>query len=78
MSKGLLYGYQNRWFQDRSRFKAGMFARQTGKTFTTTLEVVDDTVEAMTQGKRNLWVLVVQKRLGRRFDLQGAAVIGGC
>jgi len=24
------------------------------------------------------WVLVVQKRLGRRFDLQGAAVIGGC
>jgi len=23
-------------------------------------------------------ILVVQKRLGRRFDLQGAAVIGGC
>ncbi|RJG46452.1 terminase family protein [Mesorhizobium sp. DCY119] len=34
-----LYGFQRRWFLDRSRFKIGKFARQTGKTFTTTLEV---------------------------------------
>ena len=26
--------YQKRWLDDRSRFKIGMFARQTGKTFT--------------------------------------------
>ena len=40
---GLLYPYQQRWLDDeRSRFKIGMFARQTGKTFTTALEIVDE------------------------------------
>jgi phage FluMu gp28-like protein len=34
-----LYLYQRRWLQDRARFKIGMFARQTGKTFTTTLDI---------------------------------------
>ena len=37
-----LYPFQRRWFLDRSRFKIGMFARQTGKTFTSTLELVED------------------------------------
>ncbi|BAN95337.1 hypothetical protein E05_05710 [Plautia stali symbiont] len=40
-----LYPYQQRWLLDRSRFKIGQFARQTGKTFTTTLELVDDCFE---------------------------------
>ncbi|RIA44056.1 phage FluMu gp28-like protein [Hephaestia caeni] len=53
-----LYGYQRRWFLDRSRFKAGMFARQTGKTFTTTLEIVDRCVEAATQARREPWVIL--------------------
>mgnify|MGYP006954172279 CR=1 FL=1 len=30
----ILYPYQRRWLDDKSRFKIGMFARQTGKTFT--------------------------------------------
>ena len=34
-----LYGYQSRWVQDESRFKIAMFARQCGKTFTSTLEL---------------------------------------
>ena len=38
----LLYPYQQRWLADDSRFKVGMFARQTGKAFTTTLELVLD------------------------------------
>jgi phage FluMu gp28-like protein len=53
-----LYDYQRRWLQDRSRFKAAMYARQTGKTFTTTLEVVDDSFEAMVTGKRSRWVIL--------------------
>ncbi|MCK3776459.1 terminase family protein [Ensifer sesbaniae] len=54
----LLYGYQRRWFQDKSRFKIGKFARQTGKTFTTTLEIVDDAFEAAVAGKRTRWVIL--------------------
>lgn len=53
-----LYAYQRRWFQDRSRFKLGKFARQTGKTFTTTLEVVDDCFEQVVQERRTRWVIL--------------------
>lgn len=53
-----LHGFQSRWFLDRSRFKIGMFARQTGKTFTTTLEIVDDCFEAFTLGQRRRWVIL--------------------
>ncbi|MGV1829706.1 terminase large subunit domain-containing protein [Agrobacterium vitis] len=53
-----LYGYQQRWLLDRSRFKLGMFARQTGKTFTTTLETVDTCFEAAVSGKRERWVIL--------------------
>lgn len=53
-----LFAYQQRWFLDRSRFKIGMFARQTGKTFTTTLELVDSCVAAEAQGRRERWVIL--------------------
>jgi len=53
-----LHAYQRKWFLDRRRFKTGMFARQTGKTFTTTLEIVDDCFEAESQGKRAKWVIL--------------------
>lgn len=53
-----LYPYQRAWVADRSRFKIGMFARQTGKTFTTTLEIVDDCYLAWTQGQRRRWVIL--------------------
>lgn len=53
-----LYGFQRQWFLDRSRFKLGMFARQTGKTFTTTLEVVDSCFEAAVAGRRERWVIL--------------------
>lgn len=35
-----------------------MFARQTGKTFTTTLEIVDDCYEAWTKNRRSSWVIL--------------------
>lgn len=53
-----LYAYQQRWLLDRARFKIGMFARQTGKTFTTTLELVDDCFEAEARGGRARWVIL--------------------
>jgi phage FluMu gp28-like protein len=53
-----LYPFQQRWFLDRARFKLGKFARQTGKTFTTTLECVDDTFEQIVAGRRGRWVIL--------------------
>lgn len=53
-----LHGYQRRWFADRSRFKIGKFARQTGKTFTTTLEITDDCFAAAVQRRRERWVIL--------------------
>lgn len=53
-----LHAYQRKWFLDRGRFKIGMFARQTGKTFTTTLEIVDDCFEAWARGQRSRWVIL--------------------
>lgn len=53
-----LYLYQRRWLLDRALFKIGMFARQTGKTFITTLEIVDDCFEQEAQGRRARWVIL--------------------
>jgi phage FluMu gp28-like protein len=38
----LLLGYQSRWVNDRSRFKIGVQARQTGKSFQTACEASED------------------------------------
>ncbi|MBZ0164577.1 MAG: terminase family protein [Notoacmeibacter sp.] len=53
-----LYAYQREWLLDPARFKIGMFARQTGKTFTTTLETVDDAFEHAAAGRRTRWVIL--------------------
>ncbi len=58
MSGGLLYRYQRDWLADKARFKIGMFARQTGKTFTTTLEITDDCFEKMVQERAQRWVIL--------------------
>lgn len=58
MAAPILYAYQRRWFDDRSRFKLGKFARQTGKTFTTTLEQVDDCFEHVVKQQASPWVIL--------------------
>lgn len=50
--------YQRAWIEDQSRFKIGMFARQTGKTFTTCGECVDDCFRAWADGRRTRWVIL--------------------
>lgn len=53
-----LYDYQKRWVQDESRFKIAMFARQCGKTFTSTLELALDCIKADLLGQRKRWVIL--------------------
>jgi len=55
---GVLLPYERRWVDDKARFKIGMFARQTGKTFTTTLEIAEDVLEAEAMGRRVRWVIL--------------------
>jgi len=54
----IFYPYQQRWVGDPSRFKIGMFARQTGKTFTTTFEIASNCQLADLGGKRERWVIL--------------------
>jgi len=49
---------QKDYLKDDSRFKAGMFTRQGGKTFVGTLEVVDQTFEAEARSRRSPWVIL--------------------
>lgn len=50
--------YQRAWIDDPARFKIGMFSRQTGKTFSTGGECVDDCFSAWAEGRRARWVIL--------------------
>ncbi len=52
------YPYQRRWQTDQSRFKIGMFARQSGKTFGTGGEISEDCLRAEIEGRRVRWVIL--------------------
>ena len=56
MSK--LLPYQVRWLQDDSRYKIGMFSRQSGKTFTATLEIVWSCLDAEAAGQQRRWIIL--------------------
>jgi phage FluMu gp28-like protein len=53
-----LYPYQQRWLKDKSRFKIAMWSRQIGKTFATDLGIVDNCMEAASQGRKERWVIL--------------------
>ena len=57
-ARAILYPYQRRWIDDQSRFKIGMFSRQTGKTYTSTLEIAEDMVKAEVEKRRVRWVIL--------------------
>jgi phage FluMu gp28-like protein len=50
--------YQRAWIADDARFKIGMFSRQTGKTFSTCGECVDDCFTAWAEDRRARWVIL--------------------
>jgi phage FluMu gp28-like protein len=54
----LFYKYQRDWVGNQNRFKVGMFARQTGKTFTTTFEIAQDCQLADIEGRKIRWVIL--------------------
>lgn len=43
--KSILLPYQRAWVDDRSRFKAGIWSRQTGKDFSSADEIVEDCLQ---------------------------------
>lgn len=49
-----LYGYEKRWMESTARFLAGMWARQTGKSWTTAGKIVVDSREI----DSNRWITV--------------------
>ncbi len=57
LQKPILYPYQQEWINDKSRLKIGRWSRQIGKTFTSTLDIVLDALEAEAQGKTSSWVI---------------------
>ncbi|MDD3553231.1 MAG: terminase family protein [Deltaproteobacteria bacterium] len=54
----VLYPYQRRYLADASRWKAACWSRQTGKTFTTTLEAVLDCLDAEANGRISRWTIL--------------------
>ena len=62
MTAPLLYPYQRRYLADRSRYKAAMWARQTGKTLVTTLEAVLDVLDAEAEGRVSRWTILSVSR----------------
>ena len=53
----ILMPYQRRWVEDTSRFKIGLWSRQTGKSFATACESVLD-CNAQPKGNSDLWVVL--------------------
>lgn len=53
----ILMPYQRAWVEDASRFKIGLWSRQTGKSFATACEAVLDCT-AQPKGATNLWVIL--------------------
>ena len=67
-----LYPFQREWLESRARFKLGMFARQTGKSFTSTLGIVDDMLDAEAHGRRSSWVMLSRgERQARELMREG-------
>ena len=53
----ILLPWQRRWLADSSRFKIGMWSRQTGKSFSTAAEATAD-CEAQPKNSSDLWVVL--------------------
>lgn len=60
--QAVLYPYQREYLLDEARFKAGMFCRQGGKTFTTSLEAVLDCYDGEALGEARKWTILSVSR----------------
>ena len=67
-----LYPYQQAWLASKAQFKIGMFARQTGKTFTSSLGIVNDVLDAEAASRTSKWVILSRgERQAREVMLEG-------
>lgn len=55
--KDLLLGYQRKWVDDMSRFKMGLWARQTGKDFSSSEEAIEDCLEKALRSSKTEWTV---------------------
>jgi phage FluMu gp28-like protein len=62
---------QRRWVMDKSRFKIGMFSRQSGKTFAATLEVADSVMESQAKQESSPWVILSRGERQAEEALEG-------
>lgn len=75
-----LLPYQDRWLRDDSRYKIGMFARQCGKTFTSTLEIVFGCVDSEAMGNKQRWVILSrgERQARKRWKSESNATSKAC
>lgn len=71
-----LYEYQKRVLLDTARFILLLFSRQTGKTFTVTLKIVDECMQALVRRRRCRWVIL--SRSERQAEIAIKACIQHC
>ncbi|MCI1193406.1 terminase family protein [Calidifontimicrobium sp. SYSU G02091] len=71
----ILYPYQRRYLADKSRWKAACWSRQTGKTFTTTLEAVLDVLEAEAEWRVARWTILSISRDRALDAIRGGAAL---
>ncbi len=65
-----LHSRQRAYVDDKSRFKAAMFSRQTGKTSGSTLEIVDSCLDAELGGGKERWVILSRGERQAREAIQ--------
>lgn len=53
-----LHTRQRAYVEDKSRFKAMMMSRQAGKTSGSTLEIAEDAMQAVVDGRKTRWVIL--------------------
>lgn len=66
-----LLPYQKKWLEDKSRYKIGLWSRQVGKTFSSTLEIIDDIFEAMAENRRTTWIVLSAGERQAKEALEG-------
>ena len=68
----ILLSYQRDWVDDGARFKIGLWARQTGKSFSTQAEAVADCL-----ARKTTWDAEHGRTAGDRGHAQGPGMGGG-
>lgn len=61
--------YQKQWLADHARFKHGRWSRQSGKTFSTTLEIADDC-----HAKKTKWVMLSRGERQSKENMEQCAI----